>query len=149
MISPQKNPKWSLSAFSLVEVIIALGLITFAVTAIVGLLPVGLTSINQSMNQTVESQILRSLSSQSVVAEFGKLAANNLYYDFEGQPSSLANSYYTVKISTNAAIYPGSDGVEGLSDTFVSLKVEMVARSQPSAPGRTNIYSLHVANSGK
>ena len=149
MTSPQKIQNRSCAAFSLVEVIIALGLVTFAVTAMVGLLPVGLTSLNQSMNQTVEAQILRSISSQSVVTEFQKLATNNLYYDIEGQPSVSADSYYSVRVSTNAAVYPGSASVAGLPESLVSLKVEMVARPIPSAPGRTNFYTLHVANSGK
>ncbi len=149
MKTPQIFPRSSISAFSLVEIIIALGLVTFAVTAMVGLLPVGLTSLNQSMNQTVEAQILRSISSQSVVTEFQKLAINNLYYDIEGQPSTLADSYYSVRVTTNAAIYPGSAAAQGLPESLVSLKVEMIARPNPSAAGRTNFYTLHVANSGK
>lgn len=148
MKSPRK-PSHRSVAFSLVEVIIALGLVTFAVTAMVGILPVGLSSINQSMNQTIEAQILRSISSQSVVADFRNLTTNGLYFDREGQPSTLANSYYDVRITTNAPVYPGSSEAVDLPESIVSLKIEVIARPSSTAVGSTNKYSLLVANSGK
>lgn len=146
---PSKIAKNYSSGFSLVEIIIALGLVTFAVTATVGLLPVGLTSLNQSMNQTVEAQILRSISSQCVVTKFDSLAANGLYFDVDGQSVSSADAYYSVKLSTNAPSYPGSAVAQGLPSSLVSLKVEIVARPNPTVAGQTNSYTLHVANSGK
>lgn len=148
MKSPQKILTRS-AAFSLVEVILALGLVTFAVTVIVGLLPVGLTSINQSMNQTIEAQILRSISSQSVVADFRSLATSGLYFDREGQPTTMANAYYDVRVTTNAPVYPGSTEAAGLRESIVTLKIEMIARPSSTAAGSTNKYTLHVANSGK
>ena len=46
------------SGFSLVEVTIALGVVTFAAVSILGLLPTGLVVMRDAMNQTVESLLL-------------------------------------------------------------------------------------------
>lgn len=138
------------NAFSLVEVTLALGLVSFAFVAILGLLPTGLTSLRDSMNQTVEAQILRSISSQCVVSDFNHLSTNGLYFNDEGLPSTASSSFFSVKVTTNAPIYPGSAKGERLAESITTLRVEMVSKQGPDATsGRTNYYTLHVANSGK
>ena len=56
-------------AFSLIEVVLALGIIAFAVLAIVGLLPVGLSTSRSAQNQSratqIAADILNSLAAQS------------------------------------------------------------------------------------
>lgn len=137
-------------AFSLVEVTLALGLVSFAFVAILGLLPTGLTSLRESMNQTVEAQILRSISSQCVVSDFNHLSTNGLYFNDEGLPATAATSFFSVKVTTNTPIYPGSTRGENLGESITTLRVEMVSKPSPDAiSGRTNYYTLHVANSGK
>lgn len=142
----------SFSGFSLVEVVIAIGLLSFAVLSIVGLLPVGMSSLRQSMNQTVETQIVRSISGQSVVGNFSTLATNGIYFDGEGQHCEIDRAAYTVNIATNTPSFPGSTNAANLPGCLTTLKVEIIYKPTATASAAasvTNRYTLQVANSGK
>ncbi len=128
----------------------ALGLLSFAVVAILGLLPTGLNTLRQAMNQTVEAQIVRSIGAQAVTTSFTNLATNDMYFDDEGLPAATASqSYYTVSVTTNTPAYPGSTNSINLANSLTTLKITMVAKPNPAAEGKTNFYTLQVANSGK
>lgn len=136
--------------FSLVEVVLALGLMSFAVIAILGLIPTGLTTLRQSMNQTVEAQIVRSIGAQSVMANFTNLATNNMYFDDEGLPAkNAAGAFYTVNVTTNVPIFPGIANATNYPDSLTTLRILMISRPNPAAVGKTNFYTLQVANAGK
>ncbi|MDX6765329.1 MAG: Verru_Chthon cassette protein B [Candidatus Methylacidiphilales bacterium] len=139
--------------FSLVEVTMALALVSFAGVVALGLLPTGLTTLRDSMNQTVEAQILQSIASQAVISKFDQLAANNLYFDDEGLPvTSASGAFFTVNMTTDQATFPGSANAVDLAQSLVNLKITIQSRKSPSAPSstaKTKIYSLQVANSGK
>ncbi len=138
--------------FSLVEVTIALGLVTFIAVSVIGLLPTGLSSMRDAVNQTVEAQIVRSIAGQSVVANFANLTSGSPYYfDHEGQSmASGADAAYTVTVSQHAPVFPGSErAAAGLSESLVNLQIEIVARPSPQAAGTTTLRTLQVANYGK
>lgn len=140
------------SGFSLVEVTIALGVVTFAAVSILGLLPTGLVVMRDAMNQTVESQIVRSIAGQSVVANFANLTAGSpFYFDNEGQRILKAeDSVYTVSLSSTPPIYPGSTNAGGnLSASLVNLRMEIVDRRSQQAAGITTLRTIQVANYGK
>lgn len=140
------------SGFSLIEVTIALGVVTFAAVSILGLLPTGLVVMRRAMNQTVESQIVRSIAGQSVVANFTNLTAGSpFYFDDEGQRIFTAEgSVYTVSLSNTIPIFPGSTNASAnLSASLVNLRIEIVERRSQQALGITNVRTLQVANYGK
>jgi uncharacterized protein (TIGR02598 family) len=135
--------------FSLVEVTIALGVLSFAAVAIIGILPVGLTSMRQSMNQTVEAQIVRSIAAQAVTTSFTNLA-RTAYYDTDGQPlDGAGGAYYTATITTAPSSYPGSQQSSTITNSLVSLTIQLVAQQNSAAVGTTNTYAIQVANAGK
>ena len=59
--------------FSLIEVVLALGVVAFAFVALFGMLPVGLNAFNNSIDSTIESQIAESVMSQLRQAKFSQL----------------------------------------------------------------------------
>lgn len=61
------------AAFSLTEVVIALGVIAFAFVALLGMLPVGLNAFNNSIDSTMETQIAENVMSQLRQAQFSQL----------------------------------------------------------------------------
>ncbi len=126
----------------------ALGLLSFAVVAIIGLLPTGLTTLRQSMNQTVEAQIVRSIGAQAIISRFADLATSALYYDEEGLPTVSGKSHYTVEVTTKLPVYPGSNDAPDLAESLTTLKIKMEAKPNPSAVGKVSYYTLQVANSG-
>ncbi len=82
-------------AFSLVEVTLAIAVLSFAMLALMGTLPVGLGSLNQSMARTVVSNILRGVSSEVRQSDFAALTALSVtgksagltWFDAEGFPA--------------------------------------------------------------
>lgn len=136
--------------FSLVEVTLALGLVSFALVSTLGLLPTGLSTLRSSMNQTVEAQILQSIANRSIIASYGNVDTNTLYYDDEGLPVDRADkAYYIANISPQAVSFPGSSNAVSLTNSLKTVRVAVVARPFPNGPGRTNTFSLQLANSGK
>lgn len=72
-----KRPlKLAKGGFSLIEVVLALGVISFAFVALFGLLPVGLNTFNNSIDSTMEAQIAESVMSQLKQDKFSTLATD-------------------------------------------------------------------------
>jgi len=61
------------SGFSLVEVVLAVGVISFAFVAILGLLPAGLTQFRQAMDNSVASQIAQRILMDAQQSDFDVL----------------------------------------------------------------------------
>ena len=129
--------------FSLVEVTIALGLVSFGVLSVIGLLPSGLSTLRQAMDQTVEAQIVQGIASRSVVANFTNLTGVS-YFNEEGQSvSQVADARYTATVTTNACVYPGSTNAVNPRSKLVTLRLSLVSAQT------TNFYTLQVADTGK
>jgi uncharacterized protein (TIGR02598 family) len=60
--------------FSLIEVTIALGIVSFALIALFGLLPTGLTTFRSSIDRSVASQIAQNIINQARQTEFSSLS---------------------------------------------------------------------------
>jgi uncharacterized protein (TIGR02598 family) len=136
--------------FSLVEVTIALGITAFAVTAMLGMLPVGLGSLRQSANDMAKAQILKSIGAQLVVADSGTLFGASAtpieaWFDFEGQPVAQSKDphYYVLATRTNT-IFPGDANAADLPSSLRTFGIEI---EDLRAHTETKT-SLNVANSG-
>lgn len=70
---PLKSPPKKQSAFSLVEVAIALAIFAIAVVALLGLLPGGLNTYRRAMDLTVTSQI-----AQKIIHDFQESEFNDV-----------------------------------------------------------------------
>lgn len=132
------------------EVVIALGVISFAAVAVLGLLPTGLSTLRDSVDQSRQTQILRSVAGRAEVTKFSLLATDGLFFDREGLPVDNADlAAYTVNIHTGPSVYPGSSNAVDLGKSLTALRIEIIWKPFPEAPGRTNAYSLQVSNDGK
>ena len=111
----------------------------------------GLSSLRQSMNQTVEAQILRSISGQSVVGNFTNLATNGLFFDNDGQYCGSAEAHYTVNVTANPPKFPGSTNASTLASNLTTLRVEIFHKpgGEAAAAQTSNFYTLLVANCNK
>jgi len=65
------------SGFSLVEVVLAVGVISFAFVAILGLLPAGLTQFRQAMDNSVASQIAQRIILEAQQSDFDVFTETN------------------------------------------------------------------------
>ncbi len=134
------------------EVTIALGLVTFAVVAVIGLLPVGLSTMREAMTQTITAQITREISAELLLTPFqqinGYIGRSPIFFDVRGKRAANTNAYYRVQLSMTDSAFPGSGVSSSLTNSVRCVHIEVVTRAFQSGAGATNQQILHVANSG-
>jgi uncharacterized protein (TIGR02598 family) len=104
-------------AFSLVEIVIALGIATFALVLLLALLPAGVNNFRQTINATMASQISQRIFNQLQISDFDTITSTNRFFDDQGNELTNSNSTFCtywaqVRITnaasgTNATIYTG------------------------------------------
>ena len=135
---------------TLTEVAICLGLISFAMVSMMGLLSTGLFTLRDARDTTAEGNSLRSLNAAYLSLGFTNMPASNTYYfDQDGQASeSLSPSKrYQVTVEVQPPKYPGKPA--GIENSLSSLRItsrQIDGSGTPIASPR--IRSLKVANAG-
>lgn len=93
-------------AFSLIEVVLCLGIIAFAFVSMFGLLPVGLSTFREAMDNSLGSQITQRLVNEAQQTDYPTLIATAVtlrYFDDQGKEvAALADSIYTAEIAVVA-----------------------------------------------
>jgi uncharacterized protein (TIGR02598 family) len=144
-------------AFSLVEVVIALGVTSFAVLALIGTLPTGIKSVQDSSNESARANILQQIRAQLQEVNFGSSAADNAaknnianlasqsnYYNNEGD--LLANSsgaYYMAVFSTGTAAIPSTSSSATYFQTNAAQAIQVVLSYPCSAPASSQVQSTN------
>lgn len=117
------------SAFTLIETVLAIGIVSFAFVALMGLLPCGLQVFRKAMDTTLEGQMVQHLVgklSQTPYDDLGQLQGQSFWFDEAGGEVSESNvgGIYSAKVSLNAQpSLPGSSsyahgGLTGVTITF-------------------------------
>lgn len=96
------------AAFSLIEVTLALGILSFAGVAIFALLPVALTSLQTSSFDTIVTQIATDARADLQQVELVGSGQKVSYYDSNGQQVSRGESVYTAYRSETPQLMPGA-----------------------------------------
>ncbi|MGB8354705.1 MAG: Verru_Chthon cassette protein B [Chthoniobacteraceae bacterium] len=132
------------AAFTLVEVVMAIGIIAFAFIPLVGLLPVGLDMSRRAIDTTVQSQIVQQLSTEAQQSDFSTLstlASNSTttpyYFDDQGsKATNSANQIYEAVYSVALNSGTVSTALPGQVTTQKLATVTICVLNQKS--GRTN-----------
>ncbi len=127
------------SAFSLIEVTLAIGIIAFALTAVVGLLPVGLTSFRQAVDVSTENRIVQRFAAEARQTEFATLVGTGSteypvrHFDDQGtEVSRGADGIYSAKlVATAPANLPG-----GTTTDLARLVIDIVRNPGNKTLGR-------------
>jgi uncharacterized protein (TIGR02598 family) len=143
-----KRSTVSASAFSLVELTLAIGIAAFCLIAVFGLMPVGVQTNRNATSQTAATNIIASViadmratqgtTSAQYGIQFG--TAKTLYFDGAGQFTTLldANSRYRVSVT-----FPSSPS--GLS--YADVKVTWPAAATPAnASGSVEMFAAFDRN---
>ncbi len=135
------------AAFTLVESVIAIGIVSFAMLSILGLIPVGLGTFRQAMSLTVEASIVQAVSGQLMRADYTNLASSsstNMYFDQEGNrvAESDKQRLYVARILQSEALDAGDDLVSSNAARKVPIQI-----SSSTHPGTTNSYFVIVPRS--
>jgi len=110
-------------AFSLVEVVMALGLISFVLVGLLGLMSAGLGGIRNASDESSSVMIAKKL-----VAEIGQNSLDHIlsstfsarWFDTEGQEVSASDPFVVYRATASAERTPGSP--ESLGKITVSVQ---------------------------
>ena len=165
--SKNRNKGFS-QGFSLVEVAMALGVVSFVMVTLVGLLPGGLTSFKQAMANTIDSQIVQSLTNDLLLDNFSNLvtyvptgakATPVYYYDSEGvQCPSQTGAIYKATIalspidSTNSPVTfnnnDSSASPASIAAYCLVITITNVSDNTSLTLQHPHKYSIIIANNG-
>jgi Tfp pilus assembly protein PilV len=132
-----------LNSFTLVEVVIAIGVTTFVLVSLLGLMTYAGQTVQQSDKYArlslVASQVLATFSSQPFTVSKGQLPAAS-YYTFEGQPTnSTASSAYYLCWATNVT-------PTGSVLTAWMAQVQVTILWPKIRPANTNVIMTSILN---
>ena len=136
-------------AFSLVEVTLALGIISVSLLSLLGLVPAGLGVLRDSMDQTVHAQIVQSITAELVSSDFASLGNATLAFDQEGRPmASLGDSAarYCATIQEADPSMPGLTEPEDVAQMHDHLKRIRIGISRANVSHAPVVwYAIQVA----
>lgn len=128
------------SAFSLVEVTMALGIMAFAATIVMGLLPNGLMALKRSVHTTVATRLAAEVQSEIQQLGLAAIPTQTTYFDVDGRilgqgATAPADAIYEVHRTVLDTPLPGA----------VASPLRRVIVQVISNPGR---QSLSVGSDG-
>lgn len=139
--------------FSLVEIVMAIGIVSFALIATLGLLPVGLNVMRESMNQTALANISHQIRGELQQISFDpgtsfniqQLGSSTYYYTRDGlrTEASDAERFYEATFSLSNGLVGGS-----AFDPNSAQAVKVTISYPPGAPiaeTKKTIFALFAA----
>lgn len=116
------------AAFTLVEVVLAIGIIAFAFVGLMALIPVGLTNFRHALDNSIGSQIMQRLVDEAQQTDYATLVATPStmrYFDDQGnEVSDIGSSIYTVEVSVvGSTTLPNTSTPATDSLATVTLKI--------------------------
>ncbi len=111
--------------FSLCEVVIAMGVFTFAATTILALVPSVLTSCRDSLERSVSAQIAAGIASDYAAKGFGAATNARLSFDDQGRrlPAGDANAVYVADVGVDKV--KDENAPEGFSVNLRKVTVDV------------------------
>lgn len=131
------------AAFTLVESVVAIGIVSFAMMSILGLIPVGLGTFRQAMSLTVETSIVQSVSGELMRADYTNLSSTNIYFDQEGNKVTESDQQ---RLYVARVLAPEALDATGLVSSDAARKVS-IQISSSTRPETTNSYFVIVPRS--
>jgi len=143
------------AAFSIVEVVLTIGIVSFAFVGMFGLLPVGLNTFRQAMDNSLGSQIVQRLVNEAQQTDYTELikitagAPSVRYFDDQGNELTADKDYiYTAEVSVLApTVLPNTStpATDSLATVTVKLANNPAHKPTPFAPGSKVSYATYTA----
>ena len=128
-------------AFSLVEVVLALGVIGFAIVAIIGVIPIGLHTSHSSQDETRAAQVAQAIFSS--LASQTQTQFNNVQL----QRNDNSTAVFDLTQSSTATLYVDNDGKLIQTASAAVYSINVTTNSSPAGfdAGYANEVTLAVA----
>ena len=143
------------AGFSLVEVVLAIGIVSFAFVGMFGLLPAGLNTFRQAIDNSVGSQIVQRLVNEAQQTDFPELikittaAPSVRYFDDQGNEMTASGNYlYYAELSVLApTALPGAStpATQSLATVTIRLANNPGHKASPFDPGSKVSYATYTA----
>ena len=142
--------------FSLVEVALALGIVSFGLMVSVSLLPVSLKTIRDASERTIESQLVDAVKSDLLMTPYGTLRSSSplsYYFDQEGmaQDTQSSETYYRLTVEIHDPLYPGHDQgpLQAVDAGLVQAKITVASGPTVTVANKdTRTYSILISDAG-
>ena len=122
--------------FSLTEVVLALGIVSFAMVAAVGLLPAGLQVVKNSNDQAAAAQVLASLSDSLRRAQ----SANGTYaFQFAGRTTTFSLNGATNNLSWTNLTLQGDPESTIRNPKRLRADLILISPINSTSPGRATV----------
>ncbi len=135
------------AAFTLVEVVLALGVASFGLISMLGLLSVGLRTAHDAISTTTETEICQQLANQLQLSNYSTISTSGpttYYFTQEGFATNQANAVYTATVSAPTTLTaPGNTPANSANMKSVVISIWSV-----SSPQHTNAVPIEIANNG-
>jgi uncharacterized protein (TIGR02598 family) len=142
-----------LRAFSLVEVTMAIGIISVSLLTMLGLIPIGLNGLKSAADDTVRAQVSQHIASKLLLLPYSQIDAYvdqmPLYFNHYAIPQEARNAdtRYTVTGQVRATSFPGSDTLGDSSD--LSGSICTIQFTITTLSGEKQPYVIHLPNRGE
>ena len=136
------------------EIAVALGVISFSCTCLLGLLPASLNAFHQAMANTVESQIVQSISNDLELDNFSTLTGYvssppTYYYDYEGQVvPNAGGAFYTATVSMNMVTSVNSPADLDSAPATPAAAYNVIVSITSTTQAHPHVFSVIIANNG-
>jgi len=135
--------------FSLVEVAMSLAIVGFACVAMLGMIPMGLTTFHKAMGNTIEADIVQSLTNDILLANFSSLYQYNnqtYYYDAEGSPIPSSGAVPTGTVYKAVVTIKGVDSTGGTASSYapVALANGSTGGVSSTTSSSTSAYNVSI-----
>ena len=142
------------AAFSLIEVVLAIGIVSFAFVGMFALLPAGMTIFRQAIDNSIGSQIVQRIVNEAQQTDFPVLTAapvTTRYFDDQGNEVTAANnSLYTAEVSVLARTdVPAPNEKSRPTDSLATVTIKLANNpghnASPFAAGSKVPYGTYFA----
>jgi uncharacterized protein (TIGR02598 family) len=145
----------AIKAFSLIEVMLAMGVVGFAFVALFGMLPVGLKQFSGAVSDLVTTQIAQEVLATSRQANFTQIAEGTTYYDEQGKllaPQDPASSAYSAAVTVSyfeqvSMPLLNTSAASANKNTAVAAIVKVII-TKVSSPQSPRTATAVIANNG-
>jgi len=150
-------------AFTLVEIVLALGISSFSMVVMLGLLQMGLTRFHDAIEDSAHARINRKLLDEAEMSDFSSLTSARYidsfprYYSDEGLAVSPAEARYVVHAIlrhngiTRTSLDPAPPGIGALPGGIDSARLAHILFRTRSEPGQGPPFSMMtvIADNGR
>ena len=146
--SPAVGSRRTSDGFSLIEVVIAVGIFAFVIIPVIGLVSGGMKNLRQSMDDTVRADIAREIVGEALRSPYTNVVAtwngSNNYYTDEGvRLSSVAGAVF--KATTTVTSLPSSSSLGLTTDTNIAKQLTVTVQHVSDTNNKT-VYTQLLIN---